>query len=367
MPSSLYESLGVAKNASADEIKKAYRKLARQYHPDKNPGDDAAETRFKEVQHAYDVLSDPEKRKQYDRFGERNGQPGARADELRLRRPRPRRHLRRPLRRPRAPAGAAAARPARGGRRGRGARLVRGRAARASRRPCRSSSSSPATPATAPAPRPAPRRSAAPSAAAPASSRRRRACSRCSSRARAAAATAPSSRRRARTCKGSGRERRTKRYTVRIPAGVKDGTRIKLKGKGEAGCGGAPAGDLYVVTRVEPSKLYERRGDDLVLDVPVDARRDRARRDGRDPDPRRPRVAEGSGRLAGRQAAARQGPRRAAPEGRRPRRPARARPRDRAVEADEGAAGGARGVPEGDDHEPARQAVQADGTSTRAT
>src|SRR3954466_2961989 len=77
MASSLYESLGVPKNASADEIKKAYRKLVRQYHPDKNPGDAAAEERFKEVQQAYDVLSDPEKRKQYDRFGSANGQPGA--------------------------------------------------------------------------------------------------------------------------------------------------------------------------------------------------------------------------------------------------------------------------------------------------
>src|SRR4051812_30787738 len=76
MASSLYESLGVPKTASADEIKKAYRKLVRQYHPDKNPGDAAAEARFKEVQSAYDVLSDPEKRKQYDSWGSTNGRPG---------------------------------------------------------------------------------------------------------------------------------------------------------------------------------------------------------------------------------------------------------------------------------------------------
>src|SRR5690242_14612526 len=73
MAETLYDTLGVKKGASADEIKKAYRKLARQYHPDTNQGDKGAEERFKQVQTAYDVLSDPEKRKAYDRFGSTNG------------------------------------------------------------------------------------------------------------------------------------------------------------------------------------------------------------------------------------------------------------------------------------------------------
>ena len=72
----LYDTLGVKKGASAEEVKKAYRKLAAQHHPDKNPGDAAAEEKFKEVQNAYDTLSDPEKRKQYDRFGSTNGRRG---------------------------------------------------------------------------------------------------------------------------------------------------------------------------------------------------------------------------------------------------------------------------------------------------
>src|SRR2546423_9174067 len=76
MAKTLYDTLGVSKGASQEEIKKAYRKLARQYHPDRNPGDASAEERFKEVQTAYDVLSDPEKRKQYDAFGNGRG-PGA--------------------------------------------------------------------------------------------------------------------------------------------------------------------------------------------------------------------------------------------------------------------------------------------------
>src|SRR6516225_8874819 len=69
MPGDLYDILGVKRDASEEEIKKAHRKLARQYHPDRNPGDKQAEAKFKEIQDAYDILSDKTKRAQYDRFG----------------------------------------------------------------------------------------------------------------------------------------------------------------------------------------------------------------------------------------------------------------------------------------------------------
>jgi molecular chaperone DnaJ len=268
-----YETLGVAKNASADEIKKAYRALARKYHPDKNPGDKDAEERFKEVQNAYDLLSDPEKRKQYDTFGSANG---------------------------RGPAG--------GGFTGEGfdfgdlgdlgdlfGGLFGGRMGGMRQEPrgqrgndvevqvtlsfedalkgvettipvrlevaCHTCHGSGAKPGTAPVicPQCGGRGVVAESQGFFALSQP---CPRCRGNGTVIEEPCP-------TCKGSGRERRTKRYTVKIPAGVKDGSKIRLRGKGEAGYGGAPAGDLYVITRVEPSKVYTRRGDDLVVEVPV--------------------------------------------------------------------------------------------------
>ena len=122
--------------------------------------------------------------------------------------------------------------------------------------------------------------------AAAASSPRARASSRCRSRARAAAATARSIEEPCPTCHGSGRERRTKRYTVKIPAGRQG----RLADPPEAArarpaTAARPAGDLYVVTRVQPSKTFTRRGDDLVVDVPVALSRGRARRDDKVPTP----------------------------------------------------------------------------------
>jgi molecular chaperone DnaJ len=271
-----YETLGVAKNASQEEIKKAYRKLARQYHPDKNPGDKEAEERFKELQGAYDVLSDTEKRKQYDTFGSTNGRArpggftwsategfdfgnlGDLGDIL---------------------GGFFGGGPGGGGRaeprgqRGNDVEVqvnlsfedalkgVETKIPVTLEVACHQCGGSGAKPGTAPkvCPECGGRGVVAESQGFFALSHP---CPRCRGNGTVIDEPCPS-------CRGTGRERRTKRYTVKIPAGAKDGTRIRLKGKGEAGWGGAPAGDLYVVTRVEPSKTFHRRGDDLVVEVPV--------------------------------------------------------------------------------------------------
>ena len=270
--SSLYDTLGVSKNASADEIKKAYRKLARKHHPDANPGDASAEEKFKEVQHAYDVLSDAEKRKAYDRFGSQNGRPGAG---------------------PNVDFGSfdlGDLGDIFGGLFGGGGGRGRGRAARQPMRgsdveaqvhlsfedslrgadakvpvelttACRECGGTGAQPGTAPVicPECNGRGVKAESQGLFALSQP---CPRCRGNGTVIEQPCPK-------CNGSGRERRIKTYTVKIKPGVKDGTRIRLKGKGEPGANGGPYGDLIVVTRVDASPVYERRGDDLVVQVPV--------------------------------------------------------------------------------------------------
>jgi len=268
----LYGTLGVPKGASQDEIKKAYRKLARQYHPDANPGDASAEERFKEVQGAYDVLSDPEKRKQYDRFGSANGRGpgpgGVNFDGFDF-----------------ADLGdlgdifgglfgrAGRAQQQQRGQRGSDLEVevrlsfddslkgVETTIPVELETACRECGGSGAKPGTAPTLCPECRGRGVISESQGLFALSQP-CPRCRGNGTVIEDPCP-------RCHGSGRERRTKRYTVKIPAGVKDGSRIRLRGKGEAGYGGAEAGDLYVVTRVEPSKLYTRRGDDLVVDVAV--------------------------------------------------------------------------------------------------
>jgi molecular chaperone DnaJ len=267
MAKSLYEALGVSKNATPDEIKKAYRKLVREVHPDRNPG---SEERFKEVQGAYDVLSDPDKRKQYDRLGTTNGRPGGPGtgttydfSDFDL-------------------GDIFGGLFNRGGRgRDQQQRGQRGNDVEVEVRvsfedalkgaqvtipvdlelACHTCHGTGAAPGTAPVTCPECDGSGV-VATSQGLFALQQPCPRCHGRGSIVETPCP-------TCKGSGRERRTKRYTVKIPAGVRDGTRIKLKGKGEAGFGGAEAGDLYVISRVEPSKIYERRGDDLVVSVPV--------------------------------------------------------------------------------------------------
>jgi len=271
-----YEVLGVAKAATDEEIKKAYRKLARESHPDANQGDAAAEERFKEVQGAYDTLSDPEKRKQFDLFGANGGRAGGFGG---------------------APGGGQGGfsyenvdlsdllggifgRGGGGGRRGRpqperGADLesrvrlsfedaLEGAQVRVPVEvdaPCHTCHGTGAEPGTSPVtcPRCGGSGTISESQGLFALSQP---CPRC--RGNGVIVEKP-----CKTCRGSGRERVTRRYAVKVPAGAKDGTRVRLKGKGEPGRNGGPPGDVFVIASVDPSSLYERRDADLVLDVPV--------------------------------------------------------------------------------------------------
>jgi len=275
-----YQVLGVEKKASADELKKAYRKLAMQYHPDKNAGNKDAEAKFKEISEAYDVLKDDQKRAAYDRFGH-----GAFAGGMGA-----------------AGAGAGAqgfsggfsgfgdifeemfgdfmgGQQRRGGAGGDGARRgadlsyemeitledsFHGKEAPikvASWQPCAGCGGSGAEKGT-----------------------KADTCDACRGMGRIRAQqgfftverTCPSCGGAGQTiktpcggCGGSGRTRKEKSLKVAIPAGVEDGTRIRLAGEGEAGLRGGPAGDLYVFLGIKPHRFFQREASNLYCRVPV--------------------------------------------------------------------------------------------------
>ncbi|WP_298015660.1 molecular chaperone DnaJ [uncultured Castellaniella sp.] len=268
-----YEVLGVAKNASDDDIRKAYRKLAMKYHPDRNPDSKEAEDKFKEAKEAYEMLSDAEKRAAYDRFGHAGVDPNAAAG---------------------AGMGGAGGFAdafgdifgeifggAAGGRRGGGPQVYRGadlkynleisleQAANGfdteiripSWETCDTCHGSGAKPGTTP-----------------------HTCHTCGGSGAvrmqqgffSVQQTCP-------TCHGSGKEiahpcadcdgvgriRKNKTLQVKIPAGIDDGMRIRSSGNGEPGVNGGPAGDLFVEIRIKPHGIFQRDGEDLHCELTI--------------------------------------------------------------------------------------------------
>jgi molecular chaperone DnaJ len=264
-----YGILGVNKDVDQKEIRKVYRKLAQKWHPDANPGDKAAEEKFKEISAAYDVVGDPDKRKEYDemrslfgsgaRYGG-NAQGGFRFNDISdifgdL--------LGRGGRR----------QPTTGPRRGQDleaeihlsfADAVRGITTAVhlqSESACPDCLGSGAAPGTSPKPCPECGGRGTTSSDQGFFSFSRT-CTRCRGTGQIVDEPCP-------RCGGSGVTTQPRRITVRIPPGVSDGGRIRLKGKGVPGSQGGPPGDLFLTVHVEPDKVFGRKGEDLTLTVPV--------------------------------------------------------------------------------------------------
>jgi molecular chaperone DnaJ len=279
-----YQVLGVKKDATAAEIKKAYRKLARANHPDSNPGDTAKHDRFKEVAEAYDVIGDPEKRKKYDEMrslyasggpfrgggGFGGGGGGFNLEDLL---------------RDRAGGGGFGDMFGDlfgGGRRHQARRPVKGADVEtsatisftdamdgvtvslrlASDAACPDCQGTGGKPGTKPHICPECEGAGFVVASVGGAFSMNETCPMCGGRQLVYDEVCP-------TCQGSGRGRSTRTIQARIPAGVKDGQRIRLRGKGAAGENGGPAGDLYVKVRVTPHRVFGRKGDNLTIDVPV--------------------------------------------------------------------------------------------------
>lgn len=269
-----YETLGVARNASDAEIKKAYRRLAMKYHPDRNPGDKTTEARFKDAKEAYEVLSDSQKRAAYDQFGHAGVDPSAAAG---------------------AAGGFYSAGGANfadifgdvfgdifgGGRARGGAQVFRGANLRYSlelsledavrgtevriRVPamekcdaCQGSGAKAGTSS-----------SVCRTCGGHGQVRMQQGffsvqqtCPKCHGAGKVITDPCP-------TCHGAGRVQHTKTLSVKVPAGVDEGDQIRLAGEGEAGENGGPPGDLFVQIRLKPHSLFKREQDDLYCEMPV--------------------------------------------------------------------------------------------------
>jgi molecular chaperone DnaJ len=275
-----YEVLGVAKNASAEDIKKAYRKLAVKFHPDKNPGDKSAEEKFKELGEAYEALSDPQKRAAFDQYGHAAFDPRTRAGAGRS----PGGDFHDPFdifSQVFGGSGIFEEMFGGGGGQREGARVQRGadlrydleitleEAARGCEKEirltkldgcehCHGSGGEPGA--------------------------QRRPCSTCGGHGQVIAShgifsvrqTCPRCQgaghtldRPCRHCQGDGRRERPSKITIAIPAGVDTGVRLRSRGNGEAGVRGGPAGDLHVVIHVKQHEIFQREGDDLLCEVPI--------------------------------------------------------------------------------------------------
>jgi molecular chaperone DnaJ len=274
MSQDFYELLGVSRTAAADDIKKAYRKLAMQYHPDRNGGNAEAERKFKEISHAYDILKDPEKRAAYDRYGAAAFEGGA------------------------GPGGPFQGGQGfdfgsmfgdifeemfgAGGQRGRGGRAdMRGQDLRFNLEITLEQAYA-GTEATVRVPSSITCEVCHGSGAEAGSKPQQ--CPTCQGRGRIRVQQGFFTVERAchtchgagqvidkpcKNCAGQGRVRREKTLKVNIPAGVEDGTRIRLSGEGEAGARGGPAGDLYVFLSIRRHQLFEREGADVHCRVPI--------------------------------------------------------------------------------------------------
>jgi molecular chaperone DnaJ len=241
-----YEVLGVGKEASEADVKKAYRRLARKLHPDVNPGDKTAQKKFQDVQEAYDVLRDAEKRRAYDRFG----------------------HAGRPMGFDPSAGGPGASAGGFGG----GAdgssfegfhfeggdigdlfgNLFGGRAQRTGPEKGEDAQGTIVLPF----------RDAVLGGTASLSLRREKECRNCHGSGRVGREVCP-------VCQGRGRTAEVETVRIKIPEGTEDGGTIRVPGKGSAGLRGGGTGDLYVTVRVAPDAYFERRGDDIHGVVPV--------------------------------------------------------------------------------------------------